>query len=139
MRELWRRAARYPAFVAEAWWFRPRDLEFALEGLETAGVSTVIEVWCEAPAALARERFERRIRSAVHAILGNADDIWAEWGEEAEPLGVWPVIPVDTTVPVDIAALRSRVAEFTDLSRRGTERAAVPVEAAAPMPTLVVE
>lgn len=118
MRELWRRAAEMPAFVAEAWWFRPRDLEFALEGLETSGVGTVVEVWCDVPATLARGRFEARTRSAVHAILGDVDAIWTEWGALAEPLGVWPVIRVDTTEPVDMADLLAQVSDAVAPDRR---------------------
>ncbi|WP_150308611.1 AAA family ATPase [Planctomonas psychrotolerans] len=114
MRELWRRGAEHSAFVAESWWFRPRDLEFALEGLEYAGVRTAIEVWCDAPAPLARTRFESRTRGPVHRILGDVESIWAEWAECAEPLGICPVIRVDTTVPVDLAAIVARVAEITD-------------------------
>jgi predicted kinase len=113
MRELWREAAELPAFVAESWWFRPRDLEFALSGLELAGVETVVEVWCEAPPALARSRFESRERGAVHAIVGDVDAKWAEWSAGAEPLGICPVLRVDTTRPVDIGDLRGKVAGLT--------------------------
>jgi predicted kinase len=113
MRELWRQAAGMPAFVAESWWFRPRDLEFALDGLEVAGVQTVVEVWCDAPPLLARNRFESRERGPVHAIIGDVDAKWAEWSAGAEPLGICPVLSVDTTLPVDIGELRRQIAELT--------------------------
>jgi predicted kinase len=113
MRELWRQAATLPAFVAEAWWFRPRDLEFALDGLEIAGVETVVEVWCDAPPELARERFESRERGPAHAILGDVDAKWAEWSAGAEPLGICPVVWVDTTIPFDLGHLRRQIAELT--------------------------
>jgi predicted kinase len=113
MRELWREAAGLPAFVAESWWFRPRDLEFALDGLEVAGVDRVVEVWCDVPPELARRRFESRERGPVHAIVGDADAKWAEWSEGAEPLGVSPVLRLDTTRPVDIDELRHQVAELS--------------------------
>jgi predicted kinase len=113
MRELWRQAAGLPAFVAESWWFRPRDLEFALDGLEVAGVDTVVEVWCDVAPELARSRFESRERGPVHAILGDVDAKWAEWSAGAEPLAIAPVLRVDTTRPVDISALRAQVADLT--------------------------
>ncbi len=113
MRELWRQAADLPAFVAESWWFRPRDLEFAMSGLEVAGVETVVEIWCEVPPALARSRFESRERGPVHSIIGDVDAKWSEWSAGAEPLGISPVVRVDTTRPVDIDELRRRVQDLT--------------------------
>lgn len=113
MRELWREARELPAFVAESWWFRPRDLEFALDGLELAGVRCFVEVWCETPSPLARHRFESRERGPVHAIIGDKDAKWSEWSAGAAPLGIAPVVRVDTTRPVDIGALRRRVAVLT--------------------------
>ncbi|MFD3444227.1 AAA family ATPase [Microbacteriaceae bacterium 4G12] len=113
MRELWRQAAELPAFVAESWWFRPRDLEFAMSGLEVAGVKTVIEVWCEVPPTLARSRFESRERGPVHLIIGDVDAKWSEWSAGAEPLGISPVVRVDTTRPVDVDELRRRVQDLT--------------------------
>jgi predicted kinase len=48
--------------LLESWWFRPRDLAFAEEGLRRARARTIVEIWCEVPPELARDRFAARTR-----------------------------------------------------------------------------
>lgn len=75
-------------------------------GLRQAGVGHVAEVWCDAPVQLLRERFARRWASS-HPIHGAApdDDEWAQMVAHAEPLGLGPVLRVDTSSPVDLASV----------------------------------
>jgi predicted kinase len=89
---------------------------FAVDGLKRAGfdVHETVEVWCSVPAAVARARFEARAgtRHPVHGPQVGLDDLWSQWTEQATPLGLGRVITVDTTRPVDVAALLDEVTEF---------------------------
>jgi predicted kinase len=74
-----------------------------------------VEVRCRLDVQLARERYRSRHRDERHL-----DDRRTEqelWGAEVEPLGVGPLIEVDTTGPVDVVALAGRVR--AGLSRGG--------------------
>ena len=75
-------------------------------GLRQAGLAGAAEVWCEAPLPLVRERFARRWTTS-HPIHGAApdDDEWAQMVEHAEPLGLGPVLRLDTSGPVDLKAV----------------------------------
>ncbi|MGP3967320.1 AAA family ATPase [Streptomyces sp. 6N223] len=80
-------------------------------GLERAGVReahAVHEVWCEVPLAVARRRYEERAarRHAIHV-----ETAWEFWATVAEPLALGsPLHRVDTTRPVDVAALAAAIA-----------------------------
>jgi hypothetical protein len=66
-----------------------------------------VEVRCRVPIEVARQRYRRRSRDARHL-----DDLRSEdelWGSEVAPLGVGPLIEVDTSGPVDVAALARAV------------------------------
>jgi predicted kinase len=78
-----------------------------LAGLNRAGVDDVVEVWCDVPIDVARRRYEMRapLRHAVHDDSRVDDEQWRAWAEQAEPLALGPVRRVDTTQPVDVAAL----------------------------------
>lgn len=96
------RAARgCPAAVIDSTWY-PYSLPLVQE---LAG--PFVEVRCEVGLALARERYRTRRRDERHL------DAWRSeaelWGEEVAPLGVGPVVSVDTTVPVDVAVLAGRI------------------------------
>ncbi|MCX4745070.1 ATP-binding protein [Kitasatospora sp. NBC_01287] len=95
------------AAVLETPWLAPlRPIVRA--GLRRAGVTAVQEVWCEVPAALARERFAARTaeRHSVHPERsGGFEGHWDAWIRDAEPLALGPVHRVDTTGPVDVPAL----------------------------------
>jgi hypothetical protein len=95
--------------VVDSWWFRPRDLRFAEAGIDRSGTERVVEIWCDAPADVARARYTGRRRAAVHRdgqrLLGD----WDTWAAHAEPLRIGPVIVVDTTAPVDCAGLAALV------------------------------
>lgn len=94
-----------PGAVLESSW--RRDVRHLVDtGLQRAGFAAAAEVWCEAPVPLLRERFAQRWSSS-HAIHGAApdDDEWAQMIEHAEPLGLGPVLRVDTSESIDIASV----------------------------------
>ncbi|WBU39303.1 AAA family ATPase [Homoserinibacter sp. YIM 151385] len=99
---LWRLAAETGGGVVVDGAFDARrgDLEHLERGLAAAGAPRVIELWCEVPTALARDRVEAR-QAARHPVHGR----WREAWEGLEPLGAWPLLRVDTSAPVDLEAL----------------------------------
>ena len=67
----------------------------------------IVEVRCRVPIEVARERYATRQRDPRHLDdLRDEDDLW---GHEVEPLGVGPLIEVDTTEPVDVRLLAARI------------------------------
>jgi predicted kinase len=82
---------------------------YAEAGLRRAGVALAgtHEVWCDVPAVIARKRFEARaaVRHPIHGTQTHSDEQWARWEAYARPLGFGFVHRVDTTGPVDVAAL----------------------------------
>jgi predicted kinase len=96
------RAARgCPGAVIDCTWF-PSALPLVREL-----PGPFVEVRCRVPIEVARQRYRRRSRDARHL-----DDLRSEdelWGSEVAPLGVGPLIEVDTSGPVDVAALARAV------------------------------
>lgn len=94
-----------PGAVLESSW-RADVRQLVDAGLQRAGYAGAAEVWCETPLSLLRERFAQRWSSS-HAIHGVApdDDEWAQMIEHAEPLGLGPVLRVDTSDAIDIASV----------------------------------
>lgn len=88
------------AVVESSWRADVRPLVEA--GLREAGIGDVVEVWCEAPVSLLRQRFSQRWESS-HPIHGAAmsDDEWAAMIEYARPLAFGPVYRLDTSGRVD--------------------------------------
>lgn len=72
----------------------------------------IIEVRCRVPVEVARERYATRQRDPRHLDdLRDEDELWSS---EVDPLGVGPLIEVDTTEPVDVRLLAARIhAEVT--------------------------
>ncbi len=100
---MWALLARSaPGAVLESSW-RADVRQLVDAGLQRSGVAGAAEVWCEAPLPVLRERFARRWRSS-HAIHGAAPDDgeWAQMVEHAEPLGLGPVLRINTADPVDV-------------------------------------
>jgi predicted kinase len=94
--------ASAPGAVLESSW-RADVRELVEAGLQRAGVQHVAEVWCEAPLEMLRTRFSQRWASS-HAIHGAVPDYdeWAQMAAHAEPLGLGPVLRVDTSTAVDL-------------------------------------
>ena len=89
--------------ILESWWFRPRDLRFVEAGLRRCNPASVVEIWCEVPAHVAKSRYAARQRHHIHDDHRKLDDAWPRWELEAEPLNVGPVLRVDTSGPVNLA------------------------------------
>ena len=110
MTTVWHVAAALSGMVVvDSWWFRPRDLADARAGLAVSGASATVEIWCDVPAELARARYLARKRHTVHGDAEKLATEWAGWAAAAEPLGLGPVIRVDTAAPVDLRALADEV------------------------------
>jgi predicted kinase len=99
-----RAAAGCPGAVLDGTWFEyARPWVVRLPG-------RVVEVACRLPVAEARRRYRARAasRHAGHLDAERSED--ELWGRPFQPLGVGPLIEVDTSVPVDVAALARAVA-----------------------------
>jgi hypothetical protein len=66
-----------------------------------------VEIRCRIDRAEARRRYRRRVRDERHLDAVRSEE--ELWGTEVAPLGVGPLLEVDTAGPVDIAALADRV------------------------------
>ena len=96
------RAARgCPAAVIDSTWF-PYSLP-----LVRALAGPFVEVRCRVDVTVARERYRRRVRDERHL-----DSLRPEeelWGKDVPPLGVGPLMEVETTRAVDAAALAQAI------------------------------
>jgi len=86
----------------------------ALAGLTRAGVPAqrTHEVWCEVPVEVARTRYIARAagRHPIHRdTLVDVNARFGTWAQLAEPIGVGTLHRVDTTTPVDVAALAHQI------------------------------
>jgi predicted kinase len=90
--------------VLDAIWLSTRDQQFLDAGLMTMGEPLVVEVWCDLPEDVARERFQRRMPER-HEMHGSwRTGFW----QEAGPITENP-IRVDTSGPVDVDQLAQLV------------------------------
>lgn len=87
--------------VIDSTWY-PYTLPFVL-----ALPGPCVEVRCRVPVEVARERYEARQRDARHLDGQRSHD--EPWGSPIEPLGVGPLVEVDTSRPVDAAALSATI------------------------------
>lgn len=107
MDAVWALAARIPnGVVVDSCWLRNRDEGHARSGIERSGARRVVELWCDLPLAEARERFDARAAER-HSIHSDRLDRFAD----AQPLAIWPVVRVDTRLPVDFEALLPELAQ----------------------------
>jgi len=75
----------------------PVDADAVRRGVASSGASRVIEIWCDVPEDVARER---------HVEL----EIPFPENSGAAPLGFWPVVTVDTASTVDFDVLLPELA-----------------------------
>ncbi len=97
--------------IVESFWFRPRDLGFAEAGVRSSRALRAIELWCDLPGNIARQRYARRVRHPVYEDDKRLQRDWATWELDAVPLEICPTIRVDTSRPVDIAPLTRLIRE----------------------------
>lgn len=108
-----RAARRCPGAVLDSTWFDyTRPLVTALPG-------PVVEVRCLVPVEVARERYHLRAAHRHPGHLDLARDEDELWGTPVHPLGVGPVVPVDTAGPLDIPSIAARIRHVAD-SRHST-------------------
>jgi hypothetical protein len=103
MELLWTLAARAADVLIEAN-FRPHS-DYERSKLSALGGHPV-EVHCVCPAELAATRYNARARHPVHHMTHASVDALAEWDR---PVGIGTLVTVDTTAPVDVAAVAAEV------------------------------
>lgn len=106
-RALWALLATSPAgAVVESWLPPTRDTAYLVDGLRAAGLdpTAVPEVFCDVPPEVARERDRLRAAKAERHPVHRGAVGEGEWRESvapaAYPVGVGPVLRVDTSQPV---------------------------------------
>lgn len=88
--------------IVDAWFgFQPTELLEDL--LAAAGIEAALEFWCVAPPEVVAERYRTRQRVPGHPGPEYAEELRA-LAARAEPLGLGPVLEVDTTAPFDVEA-----------------------------------
>jgi predicted kinase len=96
-----RAAEGCPAAVVDSTWFASsRPLVARLPG-------PLVELRCVVPIDLARRRFRQRVRDGRHLDAQREES--ELWGEPVAPLGVGPLIEVDTSSEVDLKELSARI------------------------------
>ncbi len=94
----------YPLAVIEAN-FRPHSL-YERERLLSLG-GCPVEVHCACPHDIAVARYRTRPRHPVHATAARRPE--TDLAQFDEPVGIGPLITVDTTKPADVPAIASEV------------------------------
>ncbi len=91
--------------ILDAWFgFQPREL--VLELIASTGIDAVAEVWCSAPPQIVGDRYGARAANRLPGHPGaNYVPELIELAERAEPLRIGQVAEIDTTKPIDGAAL----------------------------------
>lgn len=103
---LWSLLPDFPAGAVVDVWLDPhRDAGSAERGLARAGVGTAYEVRCDCPGELAVERYAARLRHPGHLPADQQTLHRIREAATMAELGVGPVLRVDATRPVDIAAV----------------------------------
>ena len=103
MELLWTLAARSADVLIEAN-FRPHS-DYERSRLTALG-GCPVEVHCACPAELAAARYNTRARHPVHHMTHASVEALAEWDR---PVGVGTLVTVETTLPVDVAAVAAQV------------------------------
>lgn len=104
--------------LAESFWFAPRDRDFLLADAGAASRTVVLELWCDAGPDQARQRWRTRERHPVHHPQEQDQARWDDWQLRAEPLGVAPVITVDTRSQLADAGLDTLVEQLASAVRK---------------------
>jgi predicted kinase len=101
------RAARTcPGAVLDSTW-----LDYAVP-LARALPGRLIEVHCTVPVELAKARYRARTGQRHAGHLDDARSDQELWGAPSRPLGLGPVVSVDTSGPLDIGGLAAEIAHL---------------------------
>lgn len=115
MELLWTLAADAPAVLIEAN-FRPYS---AYERARLSGLAArPVEVHCACPPELAVQRYNARRTHPVHVVTTLPLEAMAEYDR---PVGIGGLVTVDTTVPVDVAAVATAVRACHDRIHRAAD------------------
>jgi predicted kinase len=110
MELIWALAAQAPDVVLEAN-FRPgSDYERSRITALAAGDGDLVEVYCRCPVEVAMARYEQRASSShpVHVVTALTAEFMAEFDR---PVGLGALVVVDSSSPVDVAAVADEVRE----------------------------
>lgn len=117
---LWRIVGMLEGTVLiESVWRAGRDEEWFRRGWESAGAPAGVEVWCEAPRDVMRERYLTRERHAVHDD-GTRVAEWDEAADAARPMTGFTVMTVHTAQPVDVDAVAAAIDQTFNTDCRET-------------------
>ena len=87
-------------------WFGFQPVEVFQGHIAHAGIGSIAEVWCQAPGEVLGERYRTRLGQRHSGHLGESYiPELIELAKRAKPLGGYPLFDVDTTRPLDSAAL----------------------------------
>jgi glucokinase len=87
-------------------WFGFQPLDVLQSHIAQAGIGRIAEIWCHAPGNVLGERYQARLgaRHAGHLGASYIPEL-IELAGRAQPLGNYPLFDVDTTRPLDSAAM----------------------------------
>lgn len=111
---MWRLAGIVEGVVLlESFWAAGRDEGFLKAGLMTAGARRAIEVWCDVPVDVARQRFTTRSRHPAHQDRGRLTE-WEALATRGRPCSGQPTVIVSTDGTVDVPELAARIRTALD-------------------------
>jgi len=92
-------------------WFGFQPLETLQNHLARAGAAQVAEIWCHAPANVIGERYRARLgdRHAGHLGASYVPEL-IKLADTARALGTYPLLDLETTRPLDLAAVQNWLA-----------------------------
>jgi glucokinase len=105
MQVIWSLLVDFPpdgTVIIESWFKTPEYYKIQ-QNLGQAGVGQFVEVWCTAPSEVLAKRYVDRVefRPAGHPGKEFATEL-VEIAQRAEPLGLGPVLTVDTGKPEEV-------------------------------------
>jgi predicted kinase len=104
-------AHRCPGAVLDSTWFG-----YALPLVRTLP-GQLAEVHCDVPVDVAKARYRARTGRRHEGHLDAARSEEELWGEPSRPLGLGPVVAVDTSGPVDVPQVAARLAQVLAAAR----------------------
>ncbi|NTF29883.1 ROK family protein [Agrobacterium rubi] len=89
-------------FIVDAW-FGFQSAEVLREHILMAGITEVVELWCHAPPEVIGDRYSQRSgqRLPGHPGLNYVPEL-IELAKRAEPIGLGPILDIDTTAPIEV-------------------------------------